>query len=607
VRCCADTRRRFLVALAGLAATAGILLAPVPARAGTPPALAETHAGRVNFVGTAGSLRRDPDSGDACAVDDLDTAVLSGLPAGATIRAARLYWAGSWSDDPRSTQRIPDWSVTLDGATVDADTRFTEFRGTGRNRQDWFGGRADVTALVAAKGNGAYTFGDLSVNTARPHCGAQTVVAGWSLIVVYEHSGEPERALKIFEGFQACQGGSMQVTADDIRVAAGAIDGKVAHLTWEGDAGISGALGGFSEGLAFEGHDLADGASPPGNQFNSTVNAGGRADTWGVDFDVYDVTPWLAAGQTSATAVYQSGQDLVLLATAIISVTNTPLTDLAFASGPDAPLPLYEPGRVSLSVLNNGPGDEPGPAVLRLTLPGEVRFDGTASPGWTVDAAAAPDLVFTHAGPLPAGAGAPLNLDLTALVLPTAPVALNVSVTSGSFDFDPTNNAGSVPLEIAVTPAELVSTHHLATLDDPVNGTVYPKAIPGATVLCQVTTSNLGAGEVDNNSVEVVLAIPPDVMLVVTDYPGGVGPIHLEDGTPPSGLTIGRGHWGNGQEDVSFSNDGGASFRYKPVADALGCDGAVTHVRVRPSGTFLGRTADGPSGFSLFYRVLVRY
>ena len=39
----------------------------------------------------------------------------------------------------------------------------------------------------------------------------------------------------------------------------------------------------------------------------------------------------------------------------------------------------------------------------------------------------------------------------------------------------------------------------------------------------------------------------------------------------------------------------------------LGADGAVTHVRVRPSGTFAGRDATGPSSFSLLYRIMVRY
>ena len=41
------------------------------AQAGTPISLYETHAGHVNFVGTAGSLRRGSNLGDACAVESL--------------------------------------------------------------------------------------------------------------------------------------------------------------------------------------------------------------------------------------------------------------------------------------------------------------------------------------------------------------------------------------------------------------------------------------------------------------------------------------------------------------------------------------------------------
>ncbi|MDX2474284.1 MAG: hypothetical protein QNL91_11295, partial [Candidatus Krumholzibacteria bacterium] len=134
------------------------------ARAGTAIGLHETHAGHVNFVGTAGSLRRGSNLGDACAVDNFDSAPLNDLPAGATIRTAHLYWAGSYSNQSGSNQTSPDWNITFEGQSLTADRQFTETFSLGSNSYDFFSGEKDVTAIVTAKGNGLYTFGNLDVN-----------------------------------------------------------------------------------------------------------------------------------------------------------------------------------------------------------------------------------------------------------------------------------------------------------------------------------------------------------------------------------------------------------------------------------------------------------
>jgi hypothetical protein len=577
------------------------------ALAGTPIALNATHAGRVNFVGTAGSLRRGSNLGNACAVDNYDTAPLTDLPAGATVKAAYLYWAGSWSDQRRSNQRTPDWDITLDGVALTADRQFTETFGLGRNRYDFFSGVKDVTSIVSAKGNGLYTFGNLDVNTQRPHCDVQAVLAGWSLIVVYTHPAESNRVVNIFDGFQYYRGGQIAVTADNFQISAADINGKVGHLTWEGDAENSGILNGISEGLTFNGNNLLDAYNPLNNQFNSTVNVTGSADEWGVDLDIYDVTPYLNAGDTQAATVYRSGQDLVLLSAEIVSVTNIPLVDLGFTAAPDDPLGLYEPGQITLHLINYGPSDESLPVRVTATLPAGLTYTGTSSPGWTVDTNGLPTVTWTHPGPLPAGQSLPLVFDVIPLPAAVGAPDLAVAVGGGSFDFNLGNNTGIVPLNVVVPPAELISTSFAVTATDPINGSVNPKAIPGATVIYTLTTSNLKAGEVDRNSVEVVSPVPPQTMLFVNDFPGtSDGPIFFADGDPASTLTLGRGNFGGGTAAIFFSDDGGATFNYKPAPDALGYDAAVTHFRVEPSGTFAGRNERGPTSFALKFQVLLR-
>ena len=612
MRCCASAARRrgairprVLLVLLGLALLAGLRTTTV--HAGTPISLHATHAGHVNFVGTAGSLRRGSNTGDACAVDNYDTAPLNDLPAGASVKAAYLYWAGSWSDQRRSTRRSPDWNVTFDGVAVTADRQFTESYGLGSSRYDFFSGMADVTALVAAKGNGLYTFGNLDVNTNQPHCDVQAVLAGWSLIVVYQHPDESNRVVNIFDGFRVYRGGQIAVTASNFEIAASDINGKVGHLTWEGDAENSGSLGGYSESLTFNGHNLLDALNPPNNQFNSTVNGRGSSSEWGVDLDIYDVTPYLSPGDTQATTVYRSGQDLVLLSAEVISVTNIPLTDLTFAAAPDDPLGLFETGHITLAVVNNGPSDEPLPVVLNATLPAGLTLLSATGDGWVLDDSNLPMLSWSHPGPLDAGQSLPVVLAVMPTVAVPATPALAISVGSGSFDFDTSNNFGTVPLSIVAPPAELVTATYAATVSDPVNGTVNPKAIPGATVVYTLTTSNLKAGEVDRNTVAVVSPVPPHTALFVDDFPGTTnGPILFTDGHPGSGLTLGRGNFGNGRPAVFYSDDGGATFKYKPTPDVFGCDAAVTHLRVEPSGVFAGRDATGPSSFSLKFQVVVQ-
>ena len=73
--------------------------------------------GNINFVATGGSLRTQSNTGDPCAVGTSSTQALAGIPAGASIVAAYLYWGGSGA--------TVDASVTLNGQAVAAQRTFT--------------------------------------------------------------------------------------------------------------------------------------------------------------------------------------------------------------------------------------------------------------------------------------------------------------------------------------------------------------------------------------------------------------------------------------------------------------------------------------------------
>lgn len=121
---------------------------------------------------------------------------------------------------------------------------------------------------------------------------------------------------------------------------------------------------------------------------------------------------------------------------------------------------------------------------------------------------------------------------------------------------------------------------------DPLNGTTSPKAIPGALVDYVITLTNSGQVEVDGGSVQIVDAVPPDTKFCLADMAPGAGPVLFTDGSPSSGLSYSFASLGSATDNLSFSANGGTSYAHVPVPDADGCDPAITHFRVVPTGAF---------------------
>lgn len=134
-------------------------------------------------------------------------------------------------------------------------------------------------------------------------------------------------------------------------------------------------------------------------------------------------------------------------------------------------------------------------------------------------------------------------------------------------------NAYVLPLSIAK-----VST----AFSDPVNGTTNPKLIPGGFADYRLTVSAPVGTQPTAGSVVVTDAIPADLALYVGTYAPGPGPIAF--GAGASGLTYDFAGLASTSDDLSFSNNGGVSWTYVPIADSNGVDPAVTHVRINPKG-----------------------
>lgn len=409
----------------------------------TPIALQQSFAGNLDFVVTGGTLRTQSNAGNACAVTNgTVNASLSGIPVGATIRAAYLYWGGSGT--------TVDDIITFDGSTTFAERTFTETFANSGFDLSYFGGSTNITSVVAAKGNGNYTFSGLSVTTTdqgggATYCSSQAVVAGWGMIVVYEHPSQPFRVVNIFDGLQWFRGNQITLTPSNFQVPASPVNGKLMVLSWEGDVENSAPLGGFSENITVNSTALTDGLNPANNQFNNTINSLGSNTAWGVDLDIYPIDSLIGSGDTSLTTVYSSGGDLVLLTMQAVSVTNSPTSDLAIQKRANTPLEEAGSAQYRIAVSNNGPLAEPGPIQVSDTLDNRLTYSGFSGTGWSCSVLGQ-NVTCTHNGPLASGATLPL-LFLDVTVDPgTAGQSISntASVTGQNFDNISSNNSSTI-------------------------------------------------------------------------------------------------------------------------------------------------------------------
>jgi len=407
----------------------------------------QTFVGNVDYVGTGNTLRTASDGVDPCALTNSSSANLSGIPAGATVERAFLYWAGSGA--------TPDYTVTFNGLTLTADDEYTEnFAGT----FDFFAGTADVTSQVS--GNGNFTFSGLTVDNDAPFCAVSGVLAGWALVVIYSEPSEPFRTINLFEGLQFFRGSSVTLTPTNFVTPGSNIDGKLGILSWEGDAGNSNDLNNVSETLIFDGQntpavELIDALNPPNNQYNSTINTAGSTDVFGVDLDIHDISAYLRAGDTSASTTYSSGQDLVLLSLEIISATNTPATDLALSKTPSGSFVRGESGDFTFAVTNLGPLTHNDEVTIVDTLPAGLSFSGFTSTDTLWSCSGATTVTCTHTGAnLVVGASLP-DVTVTVDVAVDATGTLTNSAVLSSNVFDPMADNNTATANAVVPDADL--------------------------------------------------------------------------------------------------------------------------------------------------------
>ncbi|WP_123906321.1 hypothetical protein [Sphingorhabdus sp. YGSMI21] len=128
--------------------------------------------------------------------------------------------------------------------------------------------------------------------------------------------------------------------------------------------------------------------------------------------------------------------------------------------------------------------------------------------------------------------------------------------------------------------------------------------VPGAVVDFLVSVSGPSTNGSPAASFAVTDKVPEHLTLFVGDLDhSGTGPAMFKDND--SGLQFSFDGLSSADDSVEFSNDGGKTFDYIPVADTDGFDANVTHIKLRPSGALLPTTGKYER-FSLRYRMKVK-
>jgi len=322
----------------------------------------------------------------------------------------------------------------------------------------------------------------------------------------------------------------------------------------------------------------------------------GTSGTQGILYEINKATGVGSNGRT-----INNGGDYESVDCFAFSPTVT--ADLSVAKTVDDPAPS-EGGTVSYTVTVNNAGPGPATVVQMMDLlPSGVTLVSATPAQGTYD----PVSGDWYVGTIPVGA----SLTLALQVLVDAGTGGTTITNTASVDFlsqnDPNsgNDAAAVDINPLGTP-NLTVVKAVTTLEDPVNGTVDPKAIPGATMRYVVLLTNSGTGPVDADTLVVTDPLPANMALRVVDFDGStVGPVQFIDGSTASGLSYSFVALDDNGDDVAFSDDGGVTFDYEPSPDANGVDTLVDAIRINPKGAFAGSSGSDPS-LQLAFKMIVQ-
>ena len=230
-----------------------------------------------------------------------------------------------------------------------------------------------------------------------------------------------------------------------------------------------------------------------------------------------------------------------------------------------------------------------------------TKIDDTAS-------AAGDGAIRFNVASLAAGVSCEVSVNITSSTSGAVTNTTDVPVATAPVALTGTTAWASITVQSAPSIMLLKSVQ---TISDPVNIAANPKAIPGAVIQYNIIATNSGAGSADIDSTILIDPIPVNTVLYVDDIGGaGSGPVLLPAGLNTSTLSYTFNALNDAGDDLSFSNDGGATYNVTPTFDVTtGCDTtvpAITHIRASLKGAFIGNVVPPSPSFQLSFRVCVQ-
>ncbi len=293
------------------------------------------------------------------------------LPAGSTVLFAGLYWGAVSTASAAANVKFKAPAAAT--YTTIASTTFDTINSS-------YSAFADVTATVAAAGNGAYWAADIHATQSGGTHG------GWGLVVHYSSPGSKTRNCSVFDGLEAVNSTIPKtITVAGFRTPpTGTVSSRLGVIAYEGDRGTTG------DALSINGSVISDTVNPANDFFNSSISMGGAhvttkspnyQNTLGFDADILEVSnpgnAVLANNATSATIGLATVGDVyfpavVTLCTELYApqiVTAKTATD----TSPETPLLAGDQIRYTLDVRNTGQDGATG-SVLEDVIPSWTTY-----------------------------------------------------------------------------------------------------------------------------------------------------------------------------------------------------------------------------------------
>ena len=266
--------------------------------------------GRYDFTAIGNTLNEFANTGPGGYCDMLpQSSATLNLNTGQTFVSAHLYWGSVGTGD---------FDVALNGNPISAERIFSHTF----NGQPYFAAYTDVTALVAATGNGTYTFSDLDVSgVLGNYCG--TNFGGWAIYIIYEDPSLLLNQISLFDGLESvsANNNTLDITLTSIDVSSPTLS-KIGFLAWEGEESIANGESLYIKGVLIDNPPL----NPSNNAFNGTNSYTNSNVNYNMDLDFYPLSGIIAQGDTTIPIQLTSLQDFIMVNNIITSV-NSELPD----------------------------------------------------------------------------------------------------------------------------------------------------------------------------------------------------------------------------------------------------------------------------------------